>query len=321
MKRILTFALLLLISSLVYAQVARDTSFTVYSAFVKAYKKQPFISIVYPSLPHSVIADTGKVYCTLAGHALHADVFYPHKLGHKARPAILLIHGGGWRSGSRDQQVPMAQQLAARGYVTTTVEYRLSPEAKYPAAVYDLKSAIKWVRLHAKDYGINKNKIAVLGCSAGGQLAALLGTTNGLSAFEGNECNNSEESTVNAIVDIDGILAFTHPESGEGDESKGISAAAYWLGATRAENPLLWQDASALNHVNQSTPPILFINSSVARMHAGRDDMMRKLDTLGIYHEVHTFTDAPHPFWLFEPWFKPTVKYVVDFLDKVFDYK
>ncbi|MDR3681069.1 MAG: alpha/beta hydrolase [Flavipsychrobacter sp.] len=321
MKRTLIFALLLLVGSAAGAQVTSDTSFTVYSAFVKAHKKQPFISIVYPSLPRHIIADTGKIYCTFTGRSLHADVFYPPKLRHKTRPGILLIHGGGWRSGSRDQQVPMAQQLAARGYVAITVEYRLSPEAKYPAAVYDLKSAIRWTRLHAVDYGIDKDKIAILGCSAGGQLAALLGTTNGVVTFEGDECNKSEESTVNAIVDIDGILAFTHPESGEGDESKGVSAAAYWLGATRAENPQLWEDASALSHLNKNNPPILFINSGVARMHAGRDDMIRRLDTFDVYHEVHVFADAPHPFWLFEPWFTPTVKYVSDFLGSVFDHE
>jgi len=304
-----------------HAQVLRDTSFTVYSAYVKAVKKQPFISIVYPKLPVGIVADTNKVYCTIGNRDLHADVFYRADRKYFLKPAILLVHGGGWRSGSRDQQVPMAQQLAAKGYVAVVVEYRLSPEAKYPASVYDLKAAIRWMRSEAKQYGIDKNKIAVLGCSAGGQLAALLGTTNGMREFEGDEGNGQEKSEVNAVVDIDGILAFTHPESGEGDESKGVSAAAYWLGATREQNPQLWRDASALAHVGNTTPPFLFINSSVARMHAGRDDMIKQLDSLHIYYEVYTFTDAPHPFWLFNPWFTPTMDHTVNFLDKVFDHK
>ncbi len=320
MKPLLT-VLLLLASFPAYAQMPRDTSFTVYSAYVKAVKKQPFISIVYPHMPAGVVADTGRIYTTVGNRAIHADVFYPAKIKDKKRPAVLLIHGGGWRSGSRDQQVPMAQRLAANGYVAVVAEYRLSPEAKYPAAVYDLKAAVRWMRGNAKRYGIDKNKVAALGCSAGGQLVALLGTTNGMQEFEGNEGNNNEKSDVNAVVDVDGILAFTHPESGEGDESKGVSAAALWLGATRAQDPQLWLDASALSHVGSTTPPFLFINSGVARMHAGRDDMLKQLDSLHIYNEIHTFTDAPHPFWLFTPWFTPTVQYTVNFLNKVFDYK
>jgi acetyl esterase/lipase len=117
---------------------------------------------------------------------------------------------------------------------------------------------------------------------------------------------------VQAIIDIDGILAFHHPESAEG------KVAAEWLGGTYEEKPGVWQDASALTHVSKNTPPCLFINSSNPRFHAGRDDMIKKLNDFGIYSEVHTFPDTPHPFWFFHPWFDPTVKYIVDFLDKVF---
>lgn len=321
MKRVLVCVIAILSCAGLHAQRARDTSFTVYSAFIKAYKKQPFVSIVYPQLPDGIGVDSNLVYCNIDGRALHLDVFYPKRHASAKRPAVLLIHGGGWRSGSRDQQVPMAQQLAVKGYVAITVEYRLSPEAKYPAAVYDLKSAIRWMRTHASEYKIDNNKVAALGCSAGGQLAALLGTTNKMQKFEGSECNTSQASVVNAVVDIDGILAFIHPESGEGDESKGVSAAAYWFGATKDEKPEVWHEASALEHVSVHTPPVLFINSSIARMHAGRDDMIHLLDSLHIYHEVHTFPDAPHPFWLFNPWFEQTVNYVGDFLNKIFDYK
>ena len=301
--------------------VPRDTSFTTSSAFIKARKTNPGISIARPTVPPTIRSVTGLTYCTIGARALQLDVFYPAARHRQGYPAVLFIHGGGWRSGSRAQHVPMAQQLAARGYVTVTAEYRLSTETVYPAAVLDLKAAVRWLRANARAYQIDTTRVAVWGFSAGGQLAALLGTTNGDPQFETASCVGSHSSTVQAIVDVDGTLAFIHPESGEGDDSKGPSAATTWFGASKTEKPDLWHQAGALNHTTAGTPPILFINSSVARMHAGRDDMTRKLDAFSIYHEEHTFPDAPHPFPLFNPWFEPTLNYTAAFLDRVFKQK
>lgn len=299
----------------------KDTSFTVHSAYLKARKKNPEISIANPAVPRTIRAATNLTYCTLGSRALQLDVFYPVKPRKGGYPAVLLIHGGGWRSGNRSQHVPMAQQLAAKGYVTATAEYRLSTEALYPAAVTDLKAAVRWLRAHAAAYQIDTTKIAVWGFSAGGQLAALIGTTNGDPQLEGRTGHTGHSSRVQAIVDVDGTLAFIHPESGEGDDSKGPSAATSWFGASKTAKPELWQQAGALNHVSAQTPPIMFINSSVDRMHAGRDDMSKQLDALHIYHETHAFPDAPHPFPLFNPWFEPTLNYTAAFLDRVFQHK
>lgn len=299
----------------------RDTSFTTYSAYTKARKQHPAISIARPPVPRGIKSKTDLPYCTRGPHALKLDVFYPKPSRRSKRPAVLLVHGGGWRSGDRSQHVPMAQQLAAKGYVAVTAEYRLSTEAPYPAAVQDLKAAIRWMRAHAATYSIDTARLAVWGFSAGGQLAALIGTTSGNPLFDDGTCYPTRSSSVQAIVDVDGILAFIHPESGEGDDRKSTSAATYWFGSSKTERPELWQQASALTYVSAQTPPTLFINSGVDRMHAGRDDMQRQLTQLGIYTEVHSFLDAPHPFPLFHPWFAPTLQYTVDFLDKVFKMK
>jgi pectinesterase len=80
----------------------------------------------------------------------------------------------------------------------------------------------------------------------------------------------------------------------------------------------LWEEASPLAYVSKNTPPTLFINSSVERMHAGRTDYLKVLNENHIYSEVKTFSDAPHSFPLFDPWFEPTVKYIDEFLKKVF---
>ncbi|RDB07042.1 pectinesterase family protein [Runella aurantiaca] len=295
----------------------RDTSFNTKRAFAQIQKQFPNSAVVEAKKLASVNEVYDIAYANTGTRDLELDVFYPKAKTTKPRPTVLIIHGGGWRSGDRSQHIPLAQKLAERGFVAVTVEYRLSTEALYPAAVYDLKAAVRWLRANAKKYTIDVDKIAALGFSAGGQLAALLGSTNGLPKFEGELGNAAFSSKINAIVDLDGTLAFIHPESGEGDDSKSISAATYWFGYNKTQNPELWNEAGALQHVDKNTPPILFINSSVNRMHAGRDEMRRKMDALGRYSEVHSFPEAPHTFVLFTPWFDPMVEHIVSFLRKV----
>jgi pectinesterase len=295
-----------------------DTSYTTYSAYISSRKTHPNIKIVNEFHSKSVKEKRNITYCTTGERNLLLDVFYPSAKAKSKRAAIMIIHGGGWRSGNRTQHYPLAERLADLGYVCFTPEYRLSTEALYPAAVYDLKLALRWIHTNAKKYNIDTNKIAVLGFSAGGQLAALLGVTVGNSKFEAENCNLKSSSLVNAIVDLDGTLSFVHRESGEGDDTKKTSAATYWFGYSKKENPELWKEASPLTYVDKNTPPTLFINSSVERMHAGRNDFIKALNENHIYSEVKTFSDAPHSFPLFDPWFEPTVKYTDDFLKKVF---
>lgn len=286
-----------------YLTAVKDTSFTVYSSWQKIKKVYPEISLPDTAVKDSVRTIRNITYCKVGDHFLKLDIFFPAKMNSQKLPAVLIIHGGGWRSGDRSMHIPMAEKLAAKGYITLTVEYRLSTEALYPAAVNDLKTAVRWIRENAENYHIDGNKIAVWGFSSGGQLASLVGTT-------GND-------QVQAIVNVDGVLAFLHPESGEGDDLKKTSAATYWFGSSKTERPDLWEQASALNHVNSSTPAILFLNSSVSRMHAGRNDMIRKLNGFHIYNEVHTFENSPHTFILFNPWFDIAADLTVKFLDKV----
>lgn len=301
MKLLLLLPALLIALSSNSQGVVRDTSFSVQSAYVKAVEKYPFIRLVTKGKLHENVRQKDNVMYSKQGRDLLLSILYP-KDNIKVYPGILLIHGGGWRSGDPSQMIPLAHSLAAKGYVALSVEYRLSPEALYPAALEDLQAAIRWMHLNASEYHINSERIAVLGFSSGGQLASLLGASN----ERGNEDN------VQAVVNIDGILAFKHRESEEG------ASASAWLGGTYEEKPEIWKEASALSHVNRYSPPMLFINSSIPRFHAGRDDMIQALDSLHIYSEVKTIPDSPHTFMLFHPWFEPTVQYVAEFLKKIF---
>jgi pectinesterase len=298
---------------------APDTSYSLQSAFRSSLKTNADIQIAAEIISPEIAVQKGIVYCKAGEDALALDVFSPAAKATTQRAAIIIIHGGGWRSGSPSLHYPLAQRLAQLGYVCFTPQYRLSTHALYPAAVHDLKAAVSWVRTNAPRWNLDTNAIAAMGHSAGGELVAFLGATNGMARFDSTACRQAAGSKVNAVVDIDGVLAFIHPESGEGDDSKRTSAATYWFGYSKTENPGLWYDASPLTHAGAHTPPVLFLNSSVARMQAGQKDFIARLQQYGIYSEVHTFEGAPHSFPLFHPWFQPMVDYIHHFLQKVFD--
>lgn len=324
MRKVCFSVLLLMLGLPSFAQMStgltgkRDTSFSTYSDYKKNIKKYPDIRIVPDSLPATVLRKPDITYCNNGKRDLQLDVFYPKTKAAKPSPAILIIFGGGWRSGNRAQHYPLAEHLASLGYVCFTADYTLSTEALYPEAVYNLKAAVRYIRANAKQYHVNTGQITTLGFSAGGELAAFLGATNDDPKFEGTEGNDKYSSRVNAVVDIDGTLSFVHPESGEGDDSKNISAATYWFGYHKKDNIALWQDASPLSHVGKTAPPYVFINSAIDRMHAGRTDFIKVLDENHIYSEVHSLPNTPHAFCLYYPWFDTTVKYIDGFLRKVY---
>ena len=294
----------------------RDTSFTTISDYQKTVKKFPFIRIVPDSVNGHVREQRDLVYCS-EPRPLHIDAFFPSK-STKPTAAVIIVHGGGWRSGSREQHIPLAQRLAMSGYAAYTVEYRLSPEALSPAAINDVKTAVRWVRANAKTFNVDTAKIAIAGFSAGGQLAALAGVTSGLGKFEEGGCNKEHSSDVNAVVDIDGTLSFVHPEASETKDPLNVKSSAWWLGYRRTEVLDVWQEASPLTYAKNSTVPFLFLNSAVERMHAGRDDFKSAMDKKNVYTEIVTFGNTPHTFCLYHPWFNETVTHIDSFLKKVF---
>ncbi|MGQ7944653.1 alpha/beta hydrolase fold domain-containing protein [Flavobacterium sp. WC2509] len=298
--------------------IPKDTSYNVANEFRKNSKRFPEIKVAKDILPVGVVEHRELIYTTLKNtpfgdRDLHLDVFSPKKSG--KYPALIMVHGGGWRSGNKTLQIPMAQKLAAKGIVTVCVEYQLLLEAKYPAAVFNIKSAVRWMRANAEKYNIDPNKIAISGCSAGGQLAMLVGLTNGVASKEGDQGNLGFSSDIQAIVDIDGVVDFMAPTS-LNLTRKPNSPDVEWLGGTFYEKPEVWKDASSIFWANEKSCPILFINSGYPRFHAGQDELIGMMKDWGIYTEVHKFDVKIHPFWLFEPWVDPTVDYIYTFLIK-----
>ena len=287
--------------------------YTIESTFQKLKKKYPFITPIKSLVSDKIVGKENITYKTVEKTELKADIYYPLDSKGKTFPAVLLIHGGGWLIGSKENQRIMAQNLALNGYVAITVSYRLGLDAKYPAAIKDIKDAIVWAKQKARHYHINTNKIAVLGASAGAQLATLVGVTPNNTSYN---VNKTTSNNVQAIVNIDGIVSFIHPEASAESKKGKQSMAGVWLDGEKEENFKIWKEASPLEYVGKNTPPILFVNSSYERFHAGRDDMISILDKYKIYNETHTLKDSPHSFWLVNPWFEETLLYVVKFLDK-----
>jgi len=250
-------------------------------------------------------------------------LYLPKAAHKKLTPGIVFVHCGGWKHGYRENFTPMAIRMAEQGYAAATISYRLSPEAQYPAAIYDVKAAVRWIRSHAKQYGIDAQHIAIAGGSAGGQIASLVGVTNGEEKFDPQMHDSKISSAVQAIINIDGLSDFTSETAlkYEDDSKKNPSAAGAWFGGRYAEKAELWEEASPINHASKNTPPILFIGSAQTRFSVGRDEIIAKLEPLGVATKVVLLPNTPHSFWMFDPWLEPTVKATVEFLNQQFAIK
>ena len=283
-------------------------------ATVAAELRDRYPHVAFPSdeLPKGVGASENVVYAQVGGTALALDLYTPEAGG--PFPAILIVHGGGWESGDRRMERPLAAHLAALGYVAAPADYRLGAVGRFPAALHDLKCAVRWLRAHARERRIDPDRIAAVGASSGGQLVALLGATNGAPEFEGNAGEQAGLSAVQAVVDIDGLADFTDPELVRQQEVRPSSPTRF-LGGPFATRASVWGAASALTHVGPRSAPTLFINSTAPTpVLPGRAAMRNRLRALGIDSDIVVIPDSPHPFWLVHPWFDRTVAEIDRFL-------
>lgn len=176
-------------------------------------------------------------------------------------PLIIYIHGGAWRAGSK-KDVPIWEQME-QGYAIASVEYRLSTQAVFPAQVHDIKAAIRFLRANAGRLHINTTKIAIIGSSAGGHLAALVGVSNGDQVLEGKVGEDLEQSSeVQAIVsfygasDLQTILSQSTPQG----LTVRVPALKLLLGDTPDQQPALAKLASPVAHLDKHDPPLLLIH-------------------------------------------------------------
>jgi len=303
-------------AALAKAQMPTPAPYTADSTYAKLVRKYPFIQVASSAVPASVREVKDITYIVRGEHALQLDLYLPAQPSASPLPAIVFVHGGGWQSGVRANFTPMAIRMAERGFAAATISYRLSPEARYPAAIHDVKAALRWVRTHAQEYGIDPARIAVSGGSAGGQIASLVGVTNGLDQFDPDGGPGAVSSAAQAIVNIDGLSDFTSEAARkeEDNPAKQPTSAGAWFGGTYAEKTALWREASPTFYVGPKTPPILFIGSAQPRFSVGREEMVEKLKAQRVPTRTVLLPDTPHSFWLLDPWLEPTVEATVAFL-------
>lgn len=237
----------------------------------------------------AVKVEKGIVYATPGGEKLMLDLAAPAEGG--PYPAVLLLHGGAWSlgsradlsRGSRDKNMKptpsLIEQVAARGYVVASASYRLSPKHKFPAHIEDARTAVRFLRTHAKKFNLDPDKIGAGGFSAGGHLALLLGTA------DKNSFENAEYSEVSSRVQC--VVSFFGPTDlslyGASEGLEDIYMVPL-LGKTCKTDPAVYRRASPIDYVTKDDPPVLMIHGTadfiVPIIHSER--MLKKLQDAGV---------------------------------------
>ena len=194
------------------------------------------------------------VYKTVNGAVLTLDLYCPEKFS-GALPVIIYIHGGGWRRG-RKEKCP-AVGLVQDGYAVASIDYRLTSTAPFPAQIEDCKAAVRWLRANASTYHLDPDRVGVWGHSAGGHLAALLGTSGGVPELEGTGDNMQYSSQVQAVCDSAGpadLLAMTNLGPKRTFAIEGL------LGGPLEKDKAKAIAASPIHYVSKDDPPFLIVH-------------------------------------------------------------
>ena len=196
-------------------------------------------------------------------------------------PAVVIVHGGYWRSGDRTQLASYADALSNRGYATFCVDYRLAPGSRFPAQLLDLRNAVKWIRANAEKLRVDPSRIGVMGYSAGGHLAALLGASSSVPS--------AKDYRVQAVV-VGGAPCDFRGVPGDN------AALDYWLGGTRDEVPTYYLAASPIAYVSSDDPPT-FIYHGAKDTNVKADtakEFAEALRRAGVPVEFHEVPNAGH---------------------------
>ena len=253
-------------------------------------------------------ASLGVTYARYGDRTLEMDIYRPKDAWGKL-PAVVCIHGGGWAKGSRESHGAMAQALASRGYVAATISYRLSGEAKFPAQIHDCKAAVRFLRAHADEYGIDADHIGAIGLSAGGHLTALLATSGGVADLEGNGGSAGSSSMIQAAVPMGAQTDFLSERTREvsAAEPKGVIWQQF-LGGTQQERPAVYKAASPLTYLDAGDPPCWFIAGEHDDASTHADVFREKMKQHGISSGLTVIKDAPHGFIGKQIWFDQMVE-------------
>lgn len=204
------------------------------------------------------------VYSQPGGRPLHMDLYIPESAA-RPLPVVLWIYGGAWRAGSKDDgQTRGALWLTQHGYAVAAFNYRLSQEAKFPAQIHDARAAVRWLRGHAADYGLDPDRIAAWGASAGGHLAALLGVGADARELEEPEHDPRVSPRVQAVIDFFGPTDFlqmdAHALPGGMKHDPPESPESQLIGGPIQENPDKVRRTNPVTYVSRDDAPFLILH-------------------------------------------------------------
>jgi len=244
------------------------------------------------------------------GRPLKLDLYTPVKQS-KPAPGLIFIHGGAWKGGNKDMYRPYAVRYAQRGYVVASISYRLSKEAPFPAAVEDAKCAVRWMRANADKHKVDPNHICVLGGSAGGHIAMMVGYSSDQKDLEGSGGWPGVSSKVQAVVNIYGPCDLTLPGIRDAD-----SVRQFLAGKTYDEAPELYKKASPLFHLTKDDPPTLILHGTLdSLVPIGQSDTLaERLKQAGVPCTYDRLEGWPHVMDLAEIVFKRCVFFIDRFL-------
>jgi len=241
-----------------------------------------------------IIVERDIVYGKGAETELKLDLVMP-KVDEGLLPAVVFLHGEGWRAGNRRQMNHFIEGMARLGYVSMTVDYRLVPTARFPAQVEDCKAAVRWLRANAQKYRVDTERIGVVGFSAGGHLAAMLGVTVKEDGLEGVGGNPDQSSRVQAVVSFFGPTDFSTRDWPRDLETEVIVP---FLGGTIADQPENYARASPISYATKDAPPFLFFHGTDDRL-VPIDQSRRlaeKLSKLGVPVQMVALEGEGHGF-------------------------
>jgi acetyl esterase/lipase len=231
---------------------------------------------------------------------LTGDVFTPKIIPSKARPAIVFLHGGSWMHGSPSQFHYHSDYLAKQyGFFAVSVDYRLSGEARFPAALQDAKCAIRWVRSQAQKLNIDPERIVICGGSAGGHLSSMIATTAGVREYEGTGGHEKFASHANAAVFFNGEFDMWDLV----ERKSLIDAMKQFIGGSATEMPDKYDELSSIKHIDKDTPPTLLLHGTEDRCVSHEQSLAfcKRLKEAGVHAEVEIYEGKPHAWFNKEP--------------------
>ena len=233
---------------------------TIAVAALSAEIAQPLLAKRRPIEVANAAVERGLVYKRVNGIVLTLDLYRPEDVS-GLLPVIVCVHGGHWDEGSKER-CP-AVTLVQDGYAVASINYRLTRTAPFPAQIEECKAAVRWLRANASNYHLDPDHIGVWGYSAGGHLAALLGTTGGVPELEGSGDNMQYSSQVQAVCDVGGpadLLAMTNLGP------RRISAIEGLLGGPLEKDKAKAIAASPIHYVSKDDPPFLIVHGEADRV-------------------------------------------------------